>query len=289
MCPICEQELEAVGVLCADCQQELDVPVALSPEQIVSSEPGGAAGLIDMWGRLHRLGPHSHIGRRTDVAGLHVLDPSVSRRHAELEHGELGWGIRDTGSANGTFVDEQRAEPYRELRHGVRIRFGNVSFFFVSDAARHARSTPSRALSETRRLASESDTSRPTVPIKKGSRLSMSFRFQEPTGGGGAVMKIEGTEVQLTVPQFELLSRLVTRMLDEVDVDDDTRGFVGASELVDLSLEVQQPEIDHVRQLVRRIRRILVKAGLGDLVESRYGYGYRLRVLPRLGGVGTRR
>jgi len=41
------------------------------------------------------------------------------------------------------------------------------------------------------------------------------------------------------------------------------------------------PSEDHVRQLVRRVRRALSRAEMGDLIEVRRGVGYRLRVLPR--------
>ena len=30
----------------------------------------------------------------------------------------------------------------------------------------------------------------------------------------------------------------------------------------------------------RRMRRALGRAGIGDIVESRHGFGYRLRVIP---------
>lgn len=44
------------------------------------------------------------IGREADCDVI-ILDPSVSRRHAELLHSESGWLVRDTGSTNGTKVN----------------------------------------------------------------------------------------------------------------------------------------------------------------------------------------
>jgi DNA-binding response OmpR family regulator len=57
------------------------------------------------------------------------------------------------------------------------------------------------------------------------------------------------------------------------------RGFVHPTELIrTLSLESAEPSEDHVRQLVRRLRRIFFKAGIENVIESRYGAGYRLRL-----------
>jgi hypothetical protein len=41
------------------------------------------------------------------------------------------------------------------------------------------------------------------------------------------------------------------------------------------------PNENHVKQLVRRVRRALMKVARGDLIESRHRFGYRLRAIPR--------
>ncbi len=55
-------------------------------------------------------------------------DRSVSARHAELLHASGGWGIRDLGSRNGTFVNGARLVPgeagAHPLEDGDRITFG---------------------------------------------------------------------------------------------------------------------------------------------------------------------
>ena len=87
-------------------------------------------------------------------------------------------------------------------------------------------------------------------------------------------LTIDRRPVQLTVPQFELVALLYQRARDG------SSGYVQVSELVrTLSLESTEPTEDHVRQLVRRLRRVLAKADLPDLIESRYGLGYRLALL----------
>jgi DNA-binding response OmpR family regulator len=70
-------------------------------------------------------------------------------------------------------------------------------------------------------------------------------------------------------------------MLADAGKPDELRGFVGMGELMKLSLDVPDPGEDHVRQLVRRVRRALIKAEVGDLIEAKRGVGYRLRVIPK--------
>lgn len=75
---------------------------------------------------------------------------------------------------------------------------------------------------------------------------------------------------------------LIDRMLADADEDEPRRGFVPMSELVTrLSLDAE-PSETNVRQLVKRVRRALLRAGIPDVIESRHGRGYRLRVTPHL-------
>jgi DNA-binding winged helix-turn-helix (wHTH) protein len=108
------------------------------------------------------------------------------------------------------------------------------------------------------------------------------IRLHEPTGGGGGLVDVDGRQVQLTATQFELIALLVKRMADESHQPDLVRGFVRTSELIaDLSWDTRDPGDNHVKQLVRRVRRALIKAEIGDLIESRHRFGYRLRAIPR--------
>lgn len=56
------------------------------------------------------------------------LDPErdldVSTRHAEIVRGDTGWRIRDLGSTNGTFVNDERIAGERALRDGDVISLG---------------------------------------------------------------------------------------------------------------------------------------------------------------------
>jgi len=58
---------------------------------------------------------------------LPVLDPTISRRHAEVTADATGVSIRDLGSSNGTYVSDARVGQAR-LTGGGRIVFGKVAF-----------------------------------------------------------------------------------------------------------------------------------------------------------------
>jgi DNA-binding winged helix-turn-helix (wHTH) protein len=110
----------------------------------------------------------------------------------------------------------------------------------------------------------------------------MSFKMHEPTGGGGGLIEVDGKQVQLTTTQFELMALMIRRMAGEIHQPELVRGFVRSSELIaDLSWDTREPSENHVKQLVRRVRRALIKSEIGDLIESRHRFGYRLRAIPR--------
>jgi pSer/pThr/pTyr-binding forkhead associated (FHA) protein len=73
------------------------------------------------------------IGRAVSSATweISLQDPSVSRPHARLERKDNVWIIHDTGSANGTFVnDQQVTERGRVLRDGDVLTFGATSALY---------------------------------------------------------------------------------------------------------------------------------------------------------------
>ncbi|HEY5945866.1 MAG TPA: FHA domain-containing protein [Kofleriaceae bacterium] len=264
-CVVCAGRTVGNGVLCEPCSEALDTSSPIWPEQIeVRGTRSTPAALVDVWGQPHHLEPKTSVGRSIEEAKLIVLDSSVSRRHAELEQ-TTGWAIRDLGSMHGTFVNEQKVETSTEVHHGDRIRFGDIAMFFVDSAPR---------------LDQRFDI--PTYRLPKEQGLpEVSISMQVPSGGGGAVAVINGKRVQLTTPQYELLDLLAHRMRAEAGKPEATRGFVALTALLRLSLEVADPGEQHVRQLVYRVRRALVSAGVGDMIEVRRGVGYRLRVVPK--------
>ncbi len=68
------------------------------------------------------------VGREASC-DIRIDDPSVSRHHAEVMRAGRGWAIRDTGSTNGTSVNDAPISQSR-IYNGDRIRLGNTQLVF---------------------------------------------------------------------------------------------------------------------------------------------------------------
>ena len=288
-CPVCSTRPAEVGVLCEECRDELASPIKISQEQILTRlQSPTTAALIDIWGRPHQLDALSRVGRQVEDRGIAVLEPSVSRLHAELKLEGADWSVKDLGSANGTYVEDKLVEAQTPVKAGDRIRFGHIAFYLVDDVARLPPPKSARTVTTTIKPQ--------TVPVNRHAQTTddfeeertdvglpeMRFRMHEPTGGGGGLIEVDGKQVQLTTTQFELMALMIKRMAAEAHQPELVRGFVRSSELIaDLSWDTREPSENHVKQLVRRVRRALIKSEIGDLIESRHRFGYRLRAIPK--------
>lgn len=289
-CPICRQRTAEVGVLCEECRDDLSSPIKIMPEQIQlhCARPTMAA-LIDLWGRPHRLDPRTLIGRQVEGQGLAILEPSVSRHHAHVILDGDVWEMRDLGSANGTYSDDRLIDQPTPIKDKDKVRFGHIAFYFIEDVSRLPPPRVGRTMTatikpESRRFAAEAA----VVPAFEEEEHTdvglptLRFQLHEPTGGGGGLIEVDGKQVQLTTTQFELMALMIKRMASEAHQPELVRGFVRSSELIaDLSWDTREPSENHVKQLVRRVRRALIKSEIGDLIESRHRFGYRLRAIPR--------
>ena len=291
-CAICGLAPTGVGILCGECHEELPAPANVAPEQVVGTPARGGPALVDRWGRPHALRARSTIGRAHEGLQLAVLDGRISRHHAELSGvAERGadWTVRDLGSANGTFVNDAvvGADPVA-LRRGDKLVVGHVGFFFLDFADKLPAVALDPAAAATLRTGDAAPLGRPHgadfahEEHTDAGLYEVTLRLHEPTDGGGGVLEIDGRRLQLTATQFEFVALLAARMRAEPHQPALVRGFVRTSELIGaLSWDTHEPGDNHLKQLVRRVRRAMVKADLGDLIESRHRFGYRLRVVPR--------
>lgn len=63
---------------------------------------------------------------RSEESDIFLVDPSVSRNHAEMSLDFDGPLVRDLASTNGTFVNGERVEKSRRLHSGDVLTFGNT-------------------------------------------------------------------------------------------------------------------------------------------------------------------
>lgn len=77
-------------------------------------------------------GGRTFLVGRSATCDLPVPDPTVSRRHAELELTGVGVRVRDLGSTNGTYLDGVRVADALATP-GSRVAFGKVDFEVVAE------------------------------------------------------------------------------------------------------------------------------------------------------------
>lgn len=88
------------------------------------------------------VGPGRYvIGRRPD-AGLRIPLPSVSRDHCELVHDGRSLSVRDLGSSNGTFKNQERVKQ-ATLGPGDRLGVGSFTMTVRIDGKPATISQPS--------------------------------------------------------------------------------------------------------------------------------------------------
>ncbi|WP_233511042.1 FHA domain-containing protein [Dyella psychrodurans] len=79
------------------------------------------------------------IGRRADN-DIVVNEPSVSSAHAWIINQQGHYVVMNTLSTNGTFVNDQNIHE-ATIKHGDRVRFGQVEFVFLTRETRKRRRT----------------------------------------------------------------------------------------------------------------------------------------------------
>jgi two-component system cell cycle response regulator len=83
------------------------------------------------FGKRQVLGSEAlRIGRER---GNQIVLPSdsVSRRHCRIDLRKTGWFIKDLGSTNGTYVNDELVEEY-QLRRGDQVKVGDTIFKYLS-------------------------------------------------------------------------------------------------------------------------------------------------------------
>ena len=253
----------------ADLAQRVPRVAGLLPEHLICNaddaedELQSDAALVDQWGRAHPLLRTSSIGRDVERTTLAILQGSVSRQHASLRLEGAAWLLEDLGSTNGTFLDGKRVHAPVAVPDRAIVSIGDVALLLVADRTSLRSRGPSDSMHAT--------SSRP----ERGALRIV------PSASGAGLIENGATSITLGSTQFALLELLAARRREERDRPPEVRGFVRTVELLSsLPWDTSHPEDNHVKQVVRRVRRALERAGFEDAIESRHGLGYRLLVDP---------
>jgi len=103
---------------------------APSPGKATAASGGRVISLVD--GREYLVPPGGLAFGRDAACDVVIPSSDVSRRHAEIVAGDVGYVLSDT-STNGVFVNGARIEAMQVLGRGDVIRLGAEEFRFYAD------------------------------------------------------------------------------------------------------------------------------------------------------------
>ncbi len=106
------------------------IPQPAPPMEAVRPGPWLTAESGPLAGQRLALTKACVILGRGSQADLRLLDPTVSRKHAQLRLAQDAWFIQNLASTGGTFHNGQRVQASR-LRSGDRITIGSSTFLFT--------------------------------------------------------------------------------------------------------------------------------------------------------------
>ena len=127
---------------CSSCGSPLDAlddrTITLTAVDPLQDAPGPDDDLVIPVGELAKGarftldGDLTRLGRHPD-SEISLDDITVSRRHAEVQRTEQGYVVADSGSLNGTYVNQERVER-ATLHHGDEVQIGKFRLVFFERA-----------------------------------------------------------------------------------------------------------------------------------------------------------
>jgi pSer/pThr/pTyr-binding forkhead associated (FHA) protein len=107
-------------------------PVELPPEPAAApvAQPATVeVAVVTIGEQRHELGTHAVTLGRSKECDIQVMDPNVSRRHAQIRPVDDGYTLVDLGSTNGIEVDGRRVSELA-LEDGSRFTIGSTEVAF---------------------------------------------------------------------------------------------------------------------------------------------------------------
>ncbi len=110
------------------------MPVELPPEPPAAESAESAARraespALTVGEQRHELGASTVVLGRSKDCDIQVMDPNVSRRHAEIRPRGDGYTVVDLGSTNGIEANGKRVDRL-ELTDGSRFTIGSTEVVF---------------------------------------------------------------------------------------------------------------------------------------------------------------
>jgi pSer/pThr/pTyr-binding forkhead associated (FHA) protein len=139
--------------------------LALPAAEPTATTGGRLIALSD--GARHDIPPTGVVIGRDPECGIIIKSSAVSRRHASIAPGLLGYMITDE-STNGVFVNGARIQGATLLRQGDRVRMGKTELRFEADEASFEPAPSIRPAEATRAVSARP----PVAPVERPALLA---------------------------------------------------------------------------------------------------------------------
>ncbi len=115
-----------------------EVKTRITPLSEVAQPESGEDCLVVIYSpEPHNFGKRQLLGQEPMRIGrergnqIVLPSDSVSRRHCRIDRRKGGWTIKDLGSTNGTYVNDQLVEEH-SLKRGDQVKVGDTIFKYLS-------------------------------------------------------------------------------------------------------------------------------------------------------------
>jgi hypothetical protein len=137
-CSSCGQPLERAPEEPATITFSLDAESGELVEVDLDSVPAGGRLVVTRGPNTGSEWDLEHVittaGRHPD-SDIFLDDVTVSRRHVEIEQTTSGSVVRDVGSLNGTYLNQQRIEGDTPIANGDELQVGKFKLVYVAGEA----------------------------------------------------------------------------------------------------------------------------------------------------------
>lgn len=157
-----------------------------------SAPPSTVALLVNANGQQQETVSDQMTVGRDPVCDLWVDVDDVSRRHATVVAQASGWAVKDLGSRNGTFVNDQPVVTITAIYHKDRIRFGVKAEYALYDPGHPRPAGAGAQLAPTTTISSAGATKSTLVTSGTSKTIPQRHAWQKAPDAEGYVLSLRG-------------------------------------------------------------------------------------------------
>jgi adenylate cyclase len=167
-------------------------------------------------GQMERdLSAVNTLGRHPNNS-IQLLDRIVSKEHCVIESRGHRWVLRDLGSLNGTYVNDQRVAGEAVLHHGDQITLGGTRVVFHDPTEVLAGSNPAAATMPSPLSGPGALAAAPAVPVVSPAQIGVSSTpsppFRPPPPAGQALQQVRNVTIGGAMMESHVRSKIAAEL-----------------------------------------------------------------------------